>query len=588
MTPPSRLGSPAALLASPRLARPFLHPNVSRLRSFTPQVATSQLPAHETPGTSHSHLFEGASPSPSGFSSISRTSSISNLRSGTGHGSAGASSPDQAEVFRWSELQLVTKELYRKNLPPTKALDVLGAAGFGSPTVLAANGYICVGLTDGRICVYDFKQNLKAVCGVEGKGVSSSDDLLLVNLIPLIASIVGAVTSLALSHDHTCVASGHATGHIQIFDLKKPQNPIRSVPPTTLGIVATGRKEGHLQGSRIINVGFISGRHTALVSADEHGLAFYHSLGKMLFVEASDILRILGQYPDPAAVVVPSSSPAISAMKRKTRYTILAMAPLPLGVLPHPTDAYDVVALLTPTKLVVVGLRPTPKTWFKCPRDVDEGQLSKAHMKGAIAWYPSVPQSQTDLSVPQTNGKKLQPENGLVDMRNPILAYSWGNSLRFITVSEKRFKQKVQNTKTGRTSEIEIGSIVFQESGRWTSEETILAIQWLNSNVRIVLFVTLVLILTVLKQLIVLTGVTMGVYDIQLSKLVEKATYDGSSLISPTLNMTTTASITYGDSVADVAHSLRVYKGKIFLLVRVQEPVHTLSILNHLLRAGSV
>lgn len=60
----------------------------------------------------------------------------------------------------------------------------------------------------------------------------------------------------------------------------------------------------------------------------------------------------------------------------------------------------------------------------------------------------------------------------------------------------------------------------------------------------------------------------MSVYDIQLSKLVEKTAYDGLSLMSPTLNMTTNASITYADSVADVSHSLRVYKGKIFALVR--------------------
>lgn len=59
----------------------------------------------------------------------------------------------------------------------------------------------------------------------------------------------------------------------------------------------------------------------------------------------------------------------------------------------------------------------------------------------------------------------------------------------------------------------------------------------------------------------------MSVYDIHLSKLVEKTGYDGLSLMSPTLNMTTNASITYADSVSDVAHSLRVYKGKIFALV---------------------
>lgn len=64
----------------------------------------------------------------------------------------------------------------------------------------------------------------------------------------------------------------------------------------------------------------------------------------------------------------------------------------------------------------------------------------------------------------------------------------------------------------------------------------------------------------------------MSVYDIKLSKLVEKTAYDGLSLMSPTLNMTTNASIAYTDSISDVAHSLRVYKGKMFALVRPYDP----------------
>ncbi|KAF6762996.1 lateendosome to vacuole transport-family protein [Ephemerocybe angulata] len=511
LTPPSRIGSPAALLASPRLARPFLHPNVSRLRSYAPQ-SPSGLSKNESIASSHSHLFEGASPSPSHFSSISRSSSLSNLRAASSNGGPSPTAP--SEVFRWSELQLVTKELYSKG--PQKAMHVLGTSDLGSPTVLAANGLICVGLTDGRICVYDFKQTLKAICGSEAK-----------------ASILGPVTALALSHDHTCVASGHATGHIQLFDLKKPQAPIRSVPPTTLGVVATGRKEGHIHGSRIVSMGFIAGRHTALVSADENGLAFYHSLGKMLFVEASDILRILGQYPEIPPVASPKSAPPPPpTQKRKVRYTVLSMAPLPLGPAPHPTDAYDVVALLTPTKLVVVGLRPTPKTWFKCPRLPDEGHLARSQMKGTMAWFPSVPDSHADHPAPSQSGTTHQTEN---------------------IVGESKFKQRVRSTKTGRMNEVDIGAIVFEEAGLWSADETILALTMAERKCGNSLFIT---------------GNSIGVFDI--------STFDGLSLISPTLNMTTNASITYASSVSDVAHSLRVYKGKMFLLGRERLSVGTL------------
>ena len=257
---------------------------------------------------------------------------------------------------------------------------------------------------------------------------------------------------------------------------------MRSVAPTTLSAVASGRKEGHLQGSKIVSIGFVAGRHTAIVSADEHGLAFYHSLGKILFVEASDILRILGRYPEAPYptrhLKAPSPKPGSSsniAMPRKTRYTALAMAPLPLGTAPHSTDTYNVVALLTPTKLVVVGLKPTPRTWFKCPRDVDEGGSWRSRSKwiGSLAWFPSV----------------IKPSSeSLEHLKNdvqtlPILAYSWGSSLHFLTVTETRRKQLVRNTKTGRSDEIEIGMISHTQSDSWSAREDILAIQWLNYQV---------------------------------------------------------------------------------------------------------
>src|SRR5262249_52804351 len=156
-----------------------------------------------------------------------------------------------------------------------KASAILGAPTIGAPTVLAANGLICIGTDEGKICVFDFKQTLICICGNDPSGMWFSD------IIPCsrrTGRSFGPVTALALSFDHTFVACGHATGHIQLFDIKNPQTPARSVPPTTLAAVSSGRKEGHIEGSRIVSLGFVAGRHTAIVSADEHGLAFYHSL----------------------------------------------------------------------------------------------------------------------------------------------------------------------------------------------------------------------------------------------------------------------------------------------------------------------
>ena len=64
-----------------------------------------------------------------------------------------------------------------------------------------------------------------------------------------------------------------------------------------------------------------------------------------------------------------------------------------------------------------------------------------------------------------------------------------------------------------------------------------------------------------------LTATTLGVYDIKVSNLIERVPFDGLSLLSPTLSSTVNGSVSYLDSVSDVGHNLRVYKGKIFILV---------------------
>ena len=296
-----------------------------------------------------------------------------------------------------------------------------------------------------------------------------------------------------MSHDHTFVVSGHVTGHITLYNLKNPRNPVRCVPPTTLAAVSTGRKEGHLQGSKIINVGFVAGRHTGIVSADDHGLAFFHSLGKLLFVEASDILRILGRYPDGSfprtslkTPLLSSSIPAFSPtangnQQRKTRYTILAMSPLPLGTAPHATDNYQPVALLTPTKLVVIGLKPSPRTWFKCPREVDEGGSWRSRSKwiGSLAWFPCV--------LSQSGPEMVQPGRTLNDCSTtPMLAYSWGSSLHILNVAESKIKQVVKNPTSGKTTEIEVGTLVYKRFGHWSADDDIISVQWLNANVSFV------------------------------------------------------------------------------------------------------
>ncbi|KAF5393318.1 hypothetical protein D9757_000645 [Collybiopsis confluens] len=514
-TTPPRISSPT------KLSKPFLHPTVSRLRSYTPQA--SRVPSTSSFGTNALHT---ASPAPSHFSSVSRTSSISNFHPSSSDGqsrplSNGEHRFSDQDVFKWTELKNISHHIY--SAYSSKASSVLGTS-LGSPTVMAANGLICVGTDDGKICVYDFRQTLKCIC-----------------YNPSTGNPVGAVTALALSHDHTYVASGHSTGYIQLYDLKVPQSPARVVIPTTLAVVSSGRKEGHIVGSRIISIGFVAGRHTALVSADEHGLAFYHSLGKVLFVEAPDILRILGKYPLDGSLTSKRTAPRAKAIespttpgKKRSRYTILAMTPLPLGTASHATDVYQLIALLTPHKLVIVGLKPTPKTWFKFSRE-EAGSRNRSRARGTLSWFPSV--------LPSTNTDQV--DQNIREPSTPLLACSWDRTMYILRVFESRNRQLVRHSKTGKSNEIEIGSISYLNAGQWSADEDILALQWLNGN-----------------QAIVITMSTLQVYDLTRSKIIEKVFFSGLSLTSPSLQLTVSGTSSYPDSVGNIAHSVRTYKSK--------------------------
>ncbi|RDX54849.1 hypothetical protein OH76DRAFT_1397161 [Lentinus brumalis] len=525
---------------APRLssARPYLHPTISRLRSITPQPSRTSSAAS---GATHSHMHESVSAAPSHFSALSRSSSLTNLSTQFAqHESSPAQKAPAREVLRWTQLRVIDEHIYAGQGAKVSAL--LGAQSLGSPTVLAANGLICIGTDTGRVLVFDFKQTLKCVCGTE----SSEKD-------------VGAVTALALSFDHTYVAAGHANGYIHLYDLRSPKVPSRVVPPTTLAAVASGRQEGHLVGSRIVNVGFIAGRHTALVSADDAGLAFYHSLGKVFFVDATDILRILGKYPDEDGPDAPAAlGHRLRRRKSRKPASILSMAPLPFGTSAHPTDTYNLVALLTPIKLVIVGLKPSPKTWYRRHREAEEEVGSKSRFKGTLAWFPSVFLGADLTSASERNSKKSQA-NGTQPSSTPTLVYSWGETLHLLRVSESKVVQSIKDAKTGKVTKVEVGRIVFDEVGSWTAGDSVLALQWLNVN-----------------QIIVLTPAGFEIYDVRTFKLVEREPFEAWSLVSPILSHTTNGTLTYSDAVSEVAHSVRVYKGKVFLLGQQGVQVGTL------------
>jgi hypothetical protein len=129
--------------------------------------------------------------------------------------------------------------------------------------------------------------------------------------------------------------------------------------------------------------------------------------------------------------------------------------------------------------MVVVGLKPSPKTWFKIARGLDEGGAwrSQTKWRGTLAWFPSIFSESNSANV----GDRSKEEQGTPTA--PILAFSWGHSLRVVRIEEVRIRQVLKNVKTGREKESEVGAIDYQSMLSWAAEEEILAMQWLNSQV---------------------------------------------------------------------------------------------------------
>lgn len=168
-TPPSHISSPGSKASYFKLARPFLHPTVSRLRSYNPQASSKDHDANVA--SSHSHLFDGTYPSSSRFSSMSRISSMSNLQTASSAKQDDAFNGETVhQVFKWTELQAIMQIIFTKLSP--KASGLLGASSLGRPTVMAANGLICTGTDDGKVVVHDFKQSLICICENNLQGIS--------------------------------------------------------------------------------------------------------------------------------------------------------------------------------------------------------------------------------------------------------------------------------------------------------------------------------------------------------------------------------------------------------------------------------
>ncbi|KAL8959175.1 MAG: hypothetical protein Q9193_003911 [Seirophora villosa] len=391
-----------------------------------------------------------------------------------------------------------------------QAFSEVGKRSFGRPICIAISTTIAMGTSKGIILVFDYNQNLKSIIGPGTQAVES-----------------GAVTSISISADHSTVAGGHASGHIFTWELAKTAKPFLHIPPVDRR--RTPDAEGHVTDVAILHLGFLGQRHTALVSADDKGMAFSHlaTRGMGIVARTVKVTRILGRYPEATASPLPQRKPS----------SVLAFSPLPLGNAEQASDTLGLVAMLTPYLLVIVSTTPIAQTQHKTPRPKEVAAHSA--MTAALAWFPSVKLKIPTKATAETSSKVK-------------LVYCWSNVLTVLEVVE------VEPSASSGADEPPI--LQFRPRSRWKAREAIVAVQWLGRSV--------LAVLTITQQLIILEDNSLR--ETNSSDLIQKHIYHV-DLFSQQLNMLVEhldeEDASMHGVVADAFYmSFRAYKGRLFLL----------------------
>ena len=296
-------------------------------------------------------------------------------------------------------------------------------------------------------------------------------------------------------------------------------------------------EDGHVPDVLITHLGFLGTRRTALVSADDKGMAFAHlatrgtgSLGRTV-----KTTRILGRYPD-------APLPTGKILKPST---VLALASLPLGNVDRVTDTLGLTAMLTPYLLVIVSTTPIAQTQHKSSRPKDVAPHSA--MSGCLAWFPAV-----KLKVPD-------PLTGS-DVSKVKLVYCWSNILTVLDVDEIPADDPDKPP-----------SLKFRARSRWTCDEAIVAVQWLSRSV--------LTVLTITQRLIVLEDRSMRVTDG--FDLIHKHIYHAdrfSNQLHALVEQLDEEDTSMHGVVADAFYmSVKAYKSRLFLLGFDEVSIGTLS-----------
>ncbi|OAL26150.1 hypothetical protein AYO20_10203 [Fonsecaea nubica] len=422
--------------------------------------------------------------------------------SAASHGLHTPSEPDETinpwDVIRWSKFRKITGQAFSE----------IGKRNFGSPICLAVADQLVLGTSKGIVLVFDHHQNHKAIIGSGTKAAES-----------------GAVTALAISADHTTIAVGHETGHIFTWELARPSRPFLHIQPIEASQPQARKGDGHISDSAVLHIGFLGYRHTALVSADDKGMAFSHlaTRGMGAVGRVVRTTRILGRYPE---LVSRSSKP----LKKSS---VLAFSPLPLGNIEQRTDSLGLVAMLTPYLLVIVSTTPVAQTQHKAARPKEVAAHSA--MTAALAWFPAIKLKSQDSETSKTK-----------------LVYAWSNIL---TVLEVHGTQGDDDTEKNKPPDLQ-----FLARSRYQADEAIVAVQWLNRSV--------LAVLTITQQLLIIEDLTMHVteaFDLLKKNIYHADLY--SQQLRAIIEQLDEEDTSMHGVVADAFHmSFRAYKGRLFLL----------------------
>ncbi|KAJ9653637.1 Vacuolar protein sorting-associated protein 8 [Neophaeococcomyces mojaviensis] len=446
---------------------------------------------------SSSYLNSPRAVSPAFLGPHSRHSSLASF----GPASESATEEGQTpwEVIRWTRLRKLTGQAFSE----------VGRRNFGSPTTLAVTDQIVVGTSKGLILVFDHQQNSKAVIGAGTK-----------------AAEAGPVTALAISADHTAIAAGHATGQIFTWEISRPSRPFLHIPVINAAQAEARKFDGHIQGSAVLHIGFLGYRRTALVSADDKGMAFSHlaTRGTGALGRTVRTTRILGRYPE--LIVRKSSKPV-------KKSSVLAFSSLPLGNAEQNTDGLGLVAMLTPYLLVIVSTTPIAQTQHKAARPKEVAVHSA--MTAALAWFPAIKLKGSDAEVSKNK-----------------LAYAWSNMLIVLDIQEMPRDSDAPDDKPVE--------LQFLPRSRYQAEEAVVAIQWLSRSV--------MALLTITQQLLIIEDMTMKVTDSfdLLPKNLYHADLFSTQLQSIIENLDEEDLSMHGVVADGYYMSFRAYKGRLYLL----------------------